>query len=229
MITRIIAIRNLEPYIGQDLSLLADSFGITKYKDGKQNKGWKGLTLERLAGITNNNKQAPNGLGFELKSVAHYNVKNELRPKETMAITMINPLILANTEFLKSHCWEKLKSLIFCAVSWHGKNNLESKLLKVSSFDFIESNTLIKEISDDYELIRQKLINYGFQSLTGKDGKWIQARTKGPGHGSTSRAFYARKSLINEIFKYLRNRNLSDRNNKSYIKIKHLLVKTCIR
>jgi DNA mismatch repair protein MutH len=37
--------------------------------------------------------------------------------------------------------------------------------------------------------------------LTGKDGKWIQARTKGAGHGSTSRAFYARKCLIKEIMK----------------------------
>jgi len=52
MITRIIAIQNLEKYIGQDLAALADSFGITTYKDGKQNKGWKGLTLKRLDGLT---------------------------------------------------------------------------------------------------------------------------------------------------------------------------------
>jgi DNA mismatch repair protein MutH len=46
MVTRIIAIRNLEKFIGQDLSELAKQYGITTYKDGKQNKGRKGFTLE---------------------------------------------------------------------------------------------------------------------------------------------------------------------------------------
>jgi DNA mismatch repair protein MutH len=201
MLTRILAIQNLEKYIGQDLAVLAEQFCITTFKDGKQNKGWKGLTLERLAGLDNNNLQAPNGLGFELKSVAFTHKNGILIPKETMAITMIHPVHLINTPFYESHCWSKLKSLVFCAVLWSGHHNIQSELLKVKSFDFIESNTLIKEIENDYEFVREKLINSGFLSLTGKDGKWIQARTKGAGHGSISRAFYARKSLIHEIFK----------------------------
>ncbi len=74
-------------------------------------------------------------------------------------------------------------------------------LLKVQSFDFLENETLIQEIEADYEFIRSKLITQGFDALTGKDGKWIQARTKGAGHGSKTRAFYAKKSLIKEIIK----------------------------
>jgi len=201
MITRIVAIQNLQQYIGEDLAQLAKSHGVTTYKKGKQNKGWKGLTLELLAGLTNNNKRAPNGLGFELKSTAFYQVKGIWVPKETFAITMIHQKTLIETPFYESHCWEKLKSLIYCAVSWNGKHNEKSELLKVESFDFVESNTLIPEIEADYEFIRNKLKTQGFASLTGKDGKWIQARTKGPGHGSISRAFYARKSLIKEIIK----------------------------
>lgn len=199
MITRIVAIKNLRKFIGDDLSTLAHKYNITTYKDGKQNKGWKGLALERLAGLENNNDKAPNGLGFELKSTAFHQVKGVWKPKETFAITMINPTELTNTPFFKSHCWEKLKSLIFCAVSWNGKHNEKSELLKIQSFDFVESDTLIKEIQADYDFIRDKLITKGFEALTGKDGKWIQARTKGAGHGSTSRAFYARKELIKEI------------------------------
>ena len=49
-------------------------------------------------------------------------------------------------------------------------------------------------------MIRGKLIAQGFGSLTGRDGKWIQARTKGAGHGSTTRAFYARTVLVKKIF-----------------------------
>lgn len=201
MITRVIAIRNLKKFIGKDLSKLAKQYGITTYKDGKQNKGWKGLTLGLLAGLSNDNKQAPNGLGFELKSTAFYKVKGVWTPKETFAITMINPQNIIDTPFFESHCWAKLKSLVFCAVSWNGKNNEKSELLKVQSFDFIENDTLIQEIEADYEFIRKKLKTKGFNALTGKDGKWIQARTKGAGHGSISRAFYARKALIKEIIK----------------------------
>lgn len=200
IITRQTAIKNLKKYIGKDLRKLALGHEITTYETGKQNKGWKGLTLERLAGLDNNNSKAPNGLSWDLKSVSFYNRKDMFVPKETMAITMINPEELIRDSFFESHCWSKLKSLIFCAVMWHGKNAEKAELIKVASLDFLETDELIKEIKADYDFIRDKLIKEGFDALTGKDGKWIQARTKGAGHGSTSRAFYARKALVNKIF-----------------------------
>jgi hypothetical protein len=117
-----------------------------------------------------------------------------------MAITMINPDELRQHSFFESHCWNKLKSLVFYAVMWHGKNSRKAELVSVASLDFAQSDDLIYQIEQDYEFIRAKLINQGFESLTGKDGKWIQARTKGSGHGSISRAFYARKGLVSRIF-----------------------------
>jgi len=199
IITRPQAIKNLQKYIGMDLADLAEENGITTYQTGKQNKGWKGLVLERLAGLDNSNIKAPNGLSFELKSVSFVLKHDTAVPKETMAITMINPDELIKHSFFESHCWAKLKSLVFCAVMWNGYNAKNAELLKVTSLDFLETDDLIKEIENDYEFIRQKLINEGFESLTGKDGKWIQARTKGAGHGSTSRAFYARTALVKKI------------------------------
>jgi len=201
VITKDIAVQNLEKYLGQDLAKLANEFGITIYKEGKQNKGWKGLTLERLAGLESSNAQAQDGFNFELKSVAFYDKKEIFTPKETMAITMINPEVLIKTPFFESHCWDKLKSLVFCAVLWEGKNDITSKLLAIRAFDFEVSKELVKEIEADYEFIRNKLTVHGFSSLTGKDGKLIQARTKGAGHGTISRAFYAKKALIKEIVK----------------------------
>ncbi len=200
IVTRATAIKNLKKYIGQDLAELAKRFSVTTYKKGKQNKGWKGLVLERLAGLETNISKAPNGLSYELKSVSFYKVKGRLVPKETMAITMINSQELIDRSFFESHCWAKLKSIVFCAVMWHGKNSEKAELLEVKSLDFLEDDNLIKEIKADYDFIRNKLIKQGFKNLTGKDGKWIQARTKGPGHGSTSRAFYARKELVKKIF-----------------------------
>lgn len=200
IITRAVAIKNLKKYIGEDLRELAKKYGITTYETGKQNKGWKGLILERLAGLQTNVSKAPNGLSWELKSVSFYHVKGILVPKETMAITMINPEELKKHTFFESHCWAKLKSIIFCAVEWHGMNAEKAELLEVASLDFSEDDELIKEIKVDYEFIRNKLITQGFGALTGSDGKWIQARTKGAGHGSTSRAFYARTGLVEKIF-----------------------------
>lgn len=200
IVTRTTAIKNLKKYIGKDLRKLALEYGITTYETGKQNKGWKGLILERLAGLQTNVSKAPNGLSYELKSVSSRYVKNKLVPKETMAITMINPKELKAHPFFESHCWAKLKSMVFCAVMWYGKNAERAKLLKVISLDFSEDDELIKEVKADYDFIREKLIKHGFEALTGTDGKWIQARTKGAGHGSTSRAFYARTGLVKKIF-----------------------------
>ncbi|MDD3723464.1 MAG: MutH/Sau3AI family endonuclease [Lutibacter sp.] len=208
IVTRTTAINNLKKHIGKDLRKLALQYGITTYETGKQNKGWKGLVLERLAGLENNVSKAPNGLSYELKSVSFHEVKNELTPKETMAITMINPEELKQHSFFESHCWAKLKSIVFCAVMWHGQNSESAELLKVASLDFAEDDDLIKEIKADYDFIREKLIKHGFESLTGKDGKWIQARTKGTGginprtgkRRPITRAFYARTSLVKKIF-----------------------------
>jgi DNA mismatch repair protein MutH len=200
IITRKQAIENLKRFTGQDLAELAKSQCITTYETGRQNKGWKGLVLEKLAGLQTNISKAPNGLSYEIKSVSFYYVKGKLTPKETMAITMINPKELKDQTFFESHCWNKLKSMVFCAVMWHGKNSTKAELLQVTSLDFTQSDDIIREIEADYEFIRNKLIRQGFGSLTGRDGKWIQARTKGSGHGSISRAFYARKSLVSKIF-----------------------------
>ncbi len=202
MITRQTAVSNLQKFIDVDLFQHASNLGIEPIINGKLNKGWKGIVLERLAGLDNNNAQAPNGLGFELKSTAYYQVRGTWRPKETMAITMIKPEVLIATPFYESHCWEKLKSIVFCAVSWHGHFNTEARLLRITSFDFLDNRRLLDEIEADYELIREKCLTKGFSALTGSDGKWIQSRTKGPGHGSISRAFFARKALLNEILKF---------------------------
>jgi DNA mismatch repair protein MutH len=199
ILTRANAIENLKKYKGQDLISFAKKYNITSFETGKQNKGWKGLVLERLAGLDNSTSRAPNGLTFELKSVSCIVKDNSLAAKETMAITMINQQELRDKSFFESHCWNKLKSIVFCAVEWSSKNAKTAKLLNITSFDFEKDDTLILEIKKDYDFIRKKLIENGFASLTGKDGKWIQARTKGTGHGSTTRAFYARKELVNRI------------------------------
>lgn len=201
MITRHQAITSLSRHVGQSLEKLAANYNITINKNGKINKGWSGQTLEYLAGLTPNSRKAPNGLGFELKSVPYFRDKNGFfTPKETMAITMFSPTDVAyEPDFFKSHLWEKTKSLVICIKSWYGKNLPTSELLKVYAMDLEDREEIINTLQEDYEFFREKLINQGFEALTGSDGQLIQVRTKGEGHGSTSRAFYARKEFLKAI------------------------------
>ena len=149
-----------------------------------------------MLGIKPNNLPAPNGLGFELKSVSYIQRDGLWLPKETMAVTMLNSEQLLSDDFFHSHLWEKMKRLVFCVLSYEGPHSTESKLLDVKSLDCLEDDTFIKGANADYEFIRTKLRTKGYGAITGKDGNWIQARTKGAGHGSTSRAFYAKKKLL---------------------------------
>ena len=62
---------------------------------------------------------------------------------------------------------------------------------------------MYKAVKADCDLVRDTIIdkNKGFNTLTGRMGVFIQPRTKGAGHGSTTRAFYARKIFLAKFIK----------------------------
>jgi hypothetical protein len=55
-------------------------------------------------------------------------------------------------------------------------------------------------VKDEYDFVRNTIIEQGFYALSVGMGVFIQPRTKGAGHGSTTRAFYARASFLKKIF-----------------------------
>jgi DNA mismatch repair protein MutH len=56
-----------------------------------------------------------------------------------------------------------------------------------------------QQVASDYEAIRGQIRNGGVDSVTGDLGELVQARTKGRGHGSKTRAFYARAIFVAHI------------------------------
>ena len=68
----------------------------------------------------------------------------------------------------------------------------------IIEFDLDEGTPLYEAVKADYDTVRNALLDpkRGFNSLTGKMGVYIQPRTKGKGHGSISRAFYARPLFL---------------------------------
>lgn len=197
-ITRFEATQRLQSLIGQDLRKLAEENNITVFKQEKLNKGWAGLALEKALGIGNNCIQASNGDFWELKLVPLVKKGNIWKVKETMAITMINAHDVVNTPFEKSHLFDKMKKMIICGRERVDNKETTSKLLYANSFDLLSSN-FWEQIKKDYELVQNTIKMKGFSALTGKMGKYIQPRTKGQGHGSITRAFYARISFVEII------------------------------
>jgi len=197
-ITRKQAVADLRKIIGKDLRGMADAYGVTVFKNGKLNKGWAEHTLEHYLGLGLSSKQAPNGQFWELKAVPLYKRGNSYIPKETMAITMINAKNVAGTDFEHSHLLNKLRSLIICGRLFEGRGESRSTLISVGTFDLADKKVK-GQVKKDYELTRQTIKTKGFQALTGKMGVLVQPRTKGMGHGSTTRAFYARTGFVKKI------------------------------
>jgi len=112
-----------------------------------------------------------------------------------MAITMIDPVNVSQKEFEESHLLAKLKKMVVCARMFESKEEKASVLVRVSTFD-LDNPTTYQQIKADYADVRRTIKLNGFDALTGRMGVFVQPRTKGAGHGSTSRAFYARKIFV---------------------------------
>jgi hypothetical protein len=93
-----------------------------------------------------------------------------------------------------------MQKIVIVARIWESQLERNSILYATTSFD-LGNTDIYNQVKADYDLVRETIINKGFSELSGKLGVYIQPRTKGAGHGSTSRAFYARVSfLMKSIF-----------------------------
>lgn len=193
------AIKKLKELEGKDLVALAKQFDVTIWINGRKNKGWAGHVLERYLGLPINSAQSPNFGSWELKIVPLKKLANgKIVVKETMAITMIDHYNVARTPFEQSHLLAKLKKAVVCARLFESQKEERSILVRVSAFD-LDDESIYEQVKKDYEETRECILTKGFEHLTGKMGVLVQPRTKGPGHGSTSRAFYARKQFVAKI------------------------------
>lgn len=194
------AISKLSEIIGKDLRILANLYDVTVFKEGGgKNKGWVGQVIEKHLGLPINSLQRPNAGSWELKMCSlKYLMNGKLTIKETMAITMIKPDDVLETDFESSHLYAKLRRMVVASRIWESKQEERSILHSVTTFD-LDDPEVYNQVKSDYDLVRETIRTQGFSALTGKMGVYIQPRTKGTGHGSTSRAFYARTSFLKKF------------------------------
>lgn len=192
------ALERLGLLVGREVHEIATKFGVpVTGPSGRVNKGWAGHTFERYLGLPINSAQSPNFGSWELKVVPLRFLKSgKLAFKETMAITMIDPYYVAVTPFEDSHLLVKLRRAVVVARTVGDTAHDPSFVHSVSPLDL--TGQALATVRDDYENVRACLNDptRGFHALTGRMGTYVQPRTKGQGHGSTSRAFYARKEFL---------------------------------
>ena len=200
---RELAIQRIREIVGREHNLhdLAVQYGVLVHRNGRTNKGWAGHVVERHLGIPINSAQAPNFGSWELKVVPMKRLQNgKLVFKETMAVTMIDPVNVVQTPFQDSHLLTKLRRILI-AVRFVGRTVDELTYIDdVAGFDLV--GEVFDIVEEDYNVVRQVLKADGgnMRRLTGRMGRYIQPRTKGKGHGSNTRAFYARKIFLNHVF-----------------------------
>ena len=197
------ALIKLRQLIGQDLHSLAETYEVTvRTPTGSVNKGWAGHVCERYLDIPINSSQSPNFGSWELKSIPLKIARSgELKFKETMAITMIDAYQVARTPFEDSHLLSKLKKAVCVARIVGSSVDEPTYIHSVNMIDL--HGELYEAVKRDYELVQDCLKDpkRGFDYLTGTMGIYIQPRTKGAGHGSKSRAFYARPFFLEQFIK----------------------------
>jgi len=193
------AVRRINLLAGRDLRPMADEYRIAVWKNGHENKGWAGLVIEHYLGLPQNSRQAPDFGTWELKVVPlRQDADGNLRVKESMAITMLEPAEVLANNFEDSHLYDKLRSMVVVSRVYESTQELRSILHAAAEFD-LDNPKIHEQVKDDYEAIQAQIRLRGIDSVTGDLGKLVQARTKGRGHGSTTRAFYARTIFVAHI------------------------------
>lgn len=172
---------------------LLPHIGIEYYIPISKNKGGVGHFLEDLLEIPH----SPNPLDCsdgEVKSVPVKKLKSgKLVYKETIAVTMLCPNELKTQDFKSSKCSQKLNRMLIVPYYRDGDKIrfMTAKIVETGNDEFVD---LYSVIEADYNQIRNEYIETDI--LRSVTGKVLQNRTKGKGHGSTSRAFYLRKAFM---------------------------------
>lgn len=160
-----------------------------------RNKGLPGTFLEELLGIphTSNCLDCSDG---ELKVFPVKRLHSgSLVPKETIAVTMLSTDELRTNEYTTSRCCKKMQRMLLVPYLRTGDtiSFMSPKIICATDGQYTE---LYKTLESDYNAIRRLYLDTGV--LKSETGTLLQNRTKGAGHGTTSRAFYLRPAFMKQ-------------------------------
>jgi hypothetical protein len=113
-----------------------------------------------------------------------------------MQITMFDRNHIVEHPFEESHVFTQNRADDFSGATLRDRDETSSPIVFVKAADLsLEVPTVFERVRADYEAMRESLRSGG--EPRSHMGALIQSRTKGAGHGSVSRAWYARTGFVN--------------------------------
>lgn len=99
--------------------------------------------------------------------------------KERLIISMINYMDIVNMDFYSSNAWEKIENILLVYYLW--EEDVEDRLDYIIKFVslFSPNSTDLKIIEEDFNLIKQKVIEGKAHELSEGDTLYLGAATKG--------------------------------------------------
>ncbi len=196
-LTRDEALAALRPLLGQDLRARSDAYGLTAPGAPPANKGWAGLTLERLLGLSPNNEQAPDFGDWELKSLpVRRDARGQLALRGALTLTMFQPRELRDEELEESHLWSKTRRLLIAVRLYESPEERRSPLIGLAPFD--AAGALAAELRAEYESLRWLLREQGVAALPSFRGRLLGVQPRGEGAGWS---FSAQRPFLMEALK----------------------------
>ncbi len=165
-------------------------------------KGVVGRVIEDYFGIERNSRAEPDfvGAGIELKSVPIQLTKVEARAKERVSLGMIDWASLTTETWATAKARHKLERLMLVFYEW-------SPLRPMGYFPILAAGIwtpdplTIKAIEHDWEMIRQLELDGRRSEVSESLTTLLGACTKGPGHGSISRAWSLKQPFVGWIYR----------------------------
>jgi DNA mismatch repair endonuclease MutH len=167
-------------------------------------KGAVGRVFEAAFGIPANSTPGADfpGAGIELKAVPIRLKAGEARAKERISIGMIDFSSLPGEAWDTASVRKKLDSMLLVFYRW-------DPLLPIARFTTLAAEmwepdrTTLAAIRQDWETIRDLVAQGRRSDLSESLTHVLGAATKGPGHGSTSRAWSLKQPFVTWIYQTL--------------------------
>lgn len=187
-----------------NLAFYAKANKIPVVVNGKMDKGWRGNAVEHLLNLKKNNKHAADFVGFEIKSVPVLLDKDsKLKAKETVCLSVLDPMELVNKFFEESLLFHKIQSMVFVLIDVADSENpaiCGHRFIHLDDFPNLKA-----QLAQDYETIAghimENLTNEETltKALSGWLGKAMQPRPKTGDRGNYTWAFYLRAKVVNQL------------------------------
>lgn len=154
-----------------------------KFYGNAARKGGLGNLLEELYfGYKANSDQEADfsEAGVELKVTPYeYTKKGKLRAGERLVITMIGYDHPFETDFYRSHLWDKIRMTLL-VYYWRNRELKDNLLYKIGYVKLFEPPAADLEIiKQDYEVIKEKVMSGRADELSESDTMYLGACTKG--------------------------------------------------